>query len=222
MSITGNQERDNLLRAATDKVIGLGKTPSLKLVARQLPEDFDLLDTELSAMLLTLRMDGEAAGPETQENFGALGEAEADTADIPPAVDAPGAKITHDQARAAVEAAHKRLAMARVAVITARQRLDDTKVKLSRCITAWQSSSDEGTAEQRQQREIRNHLAAEAARKQALKDAGVQPNRMRTDKFPASTVIDGKMVTGTKGNHHGAFPSSYQHRNINTPGTFRK
>jgi hypothetical protein len=48
---TGNPERDRLLLAAIKQVIAAKKTPSLKLVARALPEDFELDQEELDGAL---------------------------------------------------------------------------------------------------------------------------------------------------------------------------
>ena len=51
-----------------------------------------------------------------------------------------------------------------MAVITARNKVQDTKGALALAITGWQTHSDPMTPEQRRQAEVRNHLAGEQAR----------------------------------------------------------
>ena len=107
-----------------------------------------------------------------------------------------------------------------MAVITARNKLTDTKGAFALAITGWQTHGDPLTPEQRRQQEVRNHLASEQARKQRLADAGQATTRMDTRKFPAQNMVTGPM--GHKGNTRGAFPREYQHRTVKQPGAKRK
>lgn len=238
---TGNPERDSLLQDAIAKVIGQGKTPSLKLVARQLPGDFALGQDELDGMVLSRtepvrdslpqvsrteprsgqpalmipdNPEGHAlAAPDIAQDFADPDEPEAEQ----PADEAPEASITQGQARVACEMAHKRLSTAQVAVITARQRVADTKSALAVAINAWATAGDGSglTQEQRQQREIRAHLAGEQARRAGLKAAGLPPQRMQPNKILAPGQAH------FRGNSRGAFPKSYQGRNVNDATMFQ-
>jgi hypothetical protein len=219
---TGNPERDKRLVRAIRECIACNEDPKqIGLVAEHLPKDFDLSDDELAEALHELKRTpaatltpAVAAEPDAAPADSDHGQATSPQDSTP----VKEAKLTLPQARAAVERAHKRLGEARVAVQIARQKLVDTKGKLALAITAWQSNSEPGTPEERRMREVRAHLASEAARKQRLRDAGVQPNRMRTDKFPAVNLETGQM--GSKGNSRGAYPAAYEHRNVKNPGMF--
>lgn len=239
MYSTGNPERDSLLRDAIAKVIGQGKTPSLKLVARALPADFALGQDELDGMLADMpdkppmapqvsttsprggqpalmiaeNPEGHAlAAPDIAQDFADpdAEPAELSRTDDGTGQEAPDANISQGQARVAVELAHKRLSTAQVAVITARQRHADTKSALAKAITAWATEGDGSglTQEQRQQKEIRAHLAGEQARRAGLKAAGLPTQRMRTDKHLAPGQ------THFRGNQRGALPRTFQNRNI--------
>jgi hypothetical protein len=230
-SIHDNPERAKAIIRAIQECAACREQPTFANVTEKLPHNqgpFDLLEEELIEALGECgpSIPAEARPlvdlPESEplKNFDVPREAQAETADIPPADTTPDAEITRERAQQMVEAAHKRLGAARVAVRIAQQRHTDTKGRLAAVITAWQTASDSLTSEARQQREHRNYLASELARKQALAAAGVRPNRMRTDKHPARDPMTGRV--GHKGNHRGAFPSSYQHRNVNSPTSFQR
>ena len=208
---TGNTERDKLLIDAIKRVKAVGKTPSLKLVARQLPDDFDLLEEELIDAMADLHaLDRVAPTDRITES---VAEAPADVAEgdseTSPQAPRDAPVISQAQARAAVEAAHKRLGAARIAVRLLQQKRIDTRARLAACIEAWRHDDDPLTPEQRQAREHRAYLASELARKQGLADAGQRPNRMLTDKFRLD------MQTGTgvyKGGSRGAMSEGQRAR----------
>ncbi len=217
---TGNPERDARLVRAIRECVALRENPQqIGFVSDKLPADFDLSDAELADALRELKLsDPESlAAPELPA---ADGDAPADDVTLPDPSSpqaVPDAPImSQAEARARVEKAHKRLGEARVAVLTARNKLQDTKGALALAITGWQTHSDPMSPEQRRQQEVRNHLASEAAKRQRLADAGLATSRMDTRKFPAQNMVTGQM--GAKGNNRGAFPREYQHRTIKQPG----
>jgi hypothetical protein len=213
MSITGNLERDARLTRAIKECPAFHEQPTIENVRGHLPKDFDLLEEELDAALLTLRLDGEAA-PESVGD-----DAPADNSRVAlasPQAYVPDAEISQTQARQMVEQAHKRLGNARVAVQLAQQKHRDTKATLASAIEAWQRNADPMSNEQRQALEHRNYLASEQERKQRLANAGMRPTKMRTDKFPAQAMGTGG-PTGAKGNTRGAYPHNFQHRTVGKP-----
>lgn len=216
---TGNTERDAMLVKAIKQCALFHDEPTLENVREKLPKDFDLLEDEYTdAMQAQKTLETVAPSHRIPESVAEApaDDTEGDSAPSPQAPrDAP--VITMEQARHAVESAHKRLGAGRVRVKIAQQKLQDTKARLALCIEAWRHNEDPLTPEQRQAREHRAYLASEQERKQRLVDAGVRPNRMRTDKFPAT--LNG--VVGHKGNSRGAFPSQYQHRTVGKPGEFQ-
>jgi len=220
---TGNKERDTLLANAIKQCDAFHDERTLENVREKLPRDFDLLEEEyIDAMQELQTLAHVAPSHRVTES---VAEAPADDTrgnDVPSSPQAPpdAPTITQAQARAAVEAAHKRLGEGRVRVKIAQQKLMDTKARLALCIEAWRHNEDPLTPEQRQAREHRTYLAAELARKLADADAGKRPtNKMRTDKFPAIDPATGRV--GHKGNSRGAFPSNYQHRTVGKPGEFQ-
>lgn len=222
---TGNPERDARIVLAIRECVALRENPQqIGFVSDKLPADFDLSDDELQDALRELKLsDPESlaalAGKSTSKSpmpAAEVGDVPADERGVPTtspqAVPDDAPIMSQAQARAMVEAAHKRLGEARVAVLTARNKLQDTKGALALAITGWQTHSDPMTPEQRRQQEVRNHLASEAARKQALANMGLATTRMTTQKHPAQNMATGQM--GHKGNHRGAFPREYQHRTV--------
>ncbi len=217
---TGNLTRDEFIVRAIKETVACYENPQqIGFVQNKLPADFDLSDAELADALRELKLIAPESLAAPELPAAEVGDAPADdgltAVSSPQAVpDAP--VIPAPLAWAAVEKAHKRLGEARVAVITARNRVQDTKGALALAITGWQTHSDPMTQEQREARERRNYLASEQARKQALHDAGVRPTRMTTSKHPAQNMTTGAM--GHKGNSRGAYPREYQHRTISKPG----
>jgi hypothetical protein len=211
MTITGNTERDSMLIEAIRQCLKEKRPLSVANVGAFLPADFDLIAKELTAArraltpapLETTTPAGTPLAPEPLENFEPLDVAEPQPADNPPTSEAPEADITYGQARTAVDLAHKRLSTAQVALIHRRQEHTDAKAALSVAITAWQRHGDGCglSREQREQAEIRRHLAGEQQRRAA----GPGP-RMRPDKI----LAPGQMQF--RGNRRGAFPAGYQHR----------
>ena len=217
---TGNPERDARLVRAIQECVALRENPlQIGFVSDKLPADFDLSDAELADALRELNLSDPNSLAAPEPLAVEVGDAPADERGVPTTSPqaVPDAPIMPQaQARAMVEAAHKRLGEARVAVLTARNKLQDTKGALALAITGWQTHSDPMSPEQRRQQEVRNHLASEAAKRQRLADAGLATSRMDTRKFPAQNMVTGQM--GAKGNNRGAFPREYQHRTIKQPG----
>ncbi len=215
---TGNLTRDEFILRAIKETVACHENPQqIGFVADKLPADFDLSDAELDDALRELKLKGpdSLAAPELPAVQ--VGDAPAESSPLQAVPDhAPEVKLSAPKAWAAVERAHKRLGEARVAVITARNKVQDTKGALALAITGWQTYSDPMTPEQRRQQEVRNHLAGEQARRQRLADAGLATTRMDTRKFPAQNMVTGAM--GHKGNTRGAFPREYQHRTVKQPG----
>ena len=173
---TGNATRDEMiLRAIKETVVCHENPQQIGFVADKLPSDFDLSDSELDDALRELKLKDPESLAVPELPAAQVGDAPADDTEgvtitsSPQAVpdDAPEAKLSAEQAQAAVENAHRRLGEARAAVIIARNKLADTKGALALCITAWQTHSDPMTPEQRRQAEVRNHLASEQASAQA-------------------------------------------------------
>ncbi len=221
-SIHDNPERAARLMRAIKETIACHENPlQIGFVSNKLPHDFDLSDDELAEALREMKLLGEATEP--AQVVPAVSTAPArvvPAAHTEPAQrQPPEARITQTQARKAVEAAHKRLGEARVAVIIARNKHADTNAALALAITGWQRGEDPMTSEQRRMRMVREMLASEQARKQALHDAGIKGTRMRTDKFPAQNMVTGQM--GHKGNSRGAYPSNYHHRTVGKPTAFQ-
>jgi hypothetical protein len=216
---TGSLVRDEFIVRAIKETVACHENPQqIGFVADKLPADFDLSDAELIDALRELKMTDPESLAETATPAAEVGSAPADDRSSPQAApdNAPQVKLTYEQARIAVEKAHKRLGEARVAVVIARNRHQDTKGALALAIEGWQRNADPMTPEQRRQQEVRNHLASEAAKRQRLADAGLATTRMDTRKFPAQNMQTGAM--GHKGNSRGAYPREYQHRTISKPG----
>jgi len=191
---TGNDERDAYIRRAIGECRMLREEPVIGLVLDKLPADFDLLPEELADALAEMKL----AQPEPQQ-------AAPEPTPAPKATQEPEVRIGREQARRLVEAAHVRLDNARIAVRAATEALRDTKRKLADAITAWQQQADPLTPAQRQQRETRNFLASEQAKRAA-----------RGKPYPQANAFVQKRMQNS-GNRRGAFPRSYFGRNVKVP-----
>jgi hypothetical protein len=231
---TGNLERDARLTRAIKECGACNEQSTLDNVRDKLPKDFDLLEEELADALAEIAeptdlralppvhapapMIAENPDGHSLRNTWAPGSVTEKVSESEPAT--PDAKLTQGQARAAVEAAHKRLGMARVAVTVARQKLSDTKGKLAAAILAWQQGSDEGTPEQRRMQLVRDHLASEQAKRAGhVATAQPQPGNSVVDRSAAysrdntpSGFVRNQFRNG--GSHRGAFPKSMRGQSV--------
>lgn len=214
-SIFDNPERGRLIMQALQEIIAANDELTMANMVARLPSDFELIYPEISEALETL-----AGAPETQPSMpvaAALGDAPADALGdtASPQAVPEAAHITQQAAWAMVEAAHRRLGTARLAVQLAQRKHSDTKAALARCVMAWQQNADPGTPEERRARELRNHLAGEAEQRARR---GYTP-KMDTSKHSAFDPVSGR--SGFKGNRRGALPSNFQHRNVNSITMFQ-
>ncbi|HVA17450.1 MAG TPA: hypothetical protein VMV59_07020 [Candidatus Dormibacteraeota bacterium] len=240
---TGNSERDTMLRAAIAKVIGRAQTPSMKLVTRALPGDFFLDSEEYLGTLQALGVievehapapapepvepppqarptdimrdtpDGRplaAAPPETLDKIGSLRASESEQPDDDTANTTPHPKISEGQARAMADTANRRLDLARANFAIGQGKLKSLRADLATRIYEWQLLGR--PIAMTREALMRSHIASEQATKQRRADAGKRGQRMSTSKFPAQDPRTGRM--GTKGNHRGAYPSTYQNRRV--------
>lgn len=230
---TGNPERDRILRRAIGEVLAVREQPTLETVADHLPNDqgpFALGADELAGMLADMRPQEPAKSHKPVAPIGsATGKVNDDVLarvkPVPPAKvvpvgttpakvvstdttqaepEAPEAKITREQSQHLMDLAHVRLDNARIAVKVKQQELSDSKRTLADAIMAWQEQADPLTPAQRREREMRQHLASEQAKRAAR--GGVHPN--------AAAYVQKRMTNS--GNHRGAFPRQFQGRNIRT------
>lgn len=200
MTITGNDERDRLLFAAMKATIGKGEPLALDCVKAELPPDFDLLPSELVQARHAAKL--EPTSMDLPEPI---------LAQAPEMTPAPEARLNQMQARHAVEAAAKRLDVARLDMRMARAALNTQRGKLAVAIEAWQNGGPRWTPEM----EHKAMLVGYAANK------GHGP-RMNTRKHAPQTVIEGRgVVTGYKGNRRNGLPSEYQGRNVAHSGMFQ-
>ncbi len=193
---TGNDERDKMLRRAIGECVALREAPVIGLVLDKLPADFDLLPEELDEALREMKLAAPAEPPQTAP----------EPTPVPEPTPAPAeANISREQAQRLVEAAHVRLDTGRVAVRVAQEKLRETKGKLALAITAWQQQADPLSPAERQQRETRNFLASEQAKRAA-----------RGKPYPQAQAFVQKRMQNS-GNHRGAFPRSYFGRSVKVP-----
>ena len=194
---TGNDERDKMLRRAIGECIALREEPVIGLVIEKLPADFDLLPEELADALAEMKL-----APESLKKIEAPRAPEPEPPHIDTADSTPEAKISREQAQHLMEVAHVRLDNARIAVKIAQQDLGNTKGKLATAIIAWQQQADPLTPAERREREMRNHLASEQAKRAA-----------RGKPYPQAQAFVQKRMTNS-GNHRGAFPRNYFGRSV--------
>jgi hypothetical protein len=189
---TGNDERDNMLKRAIGECQMLREEPVIGLVIEKLPADFDLLPEELADALAEMKL----AQPEPQQ----VATPEPTPASAP--TQEPEVSIGREQSQRLVESAHTRLNTARINVRVATEALRETKGKLATAITGWQTSADPLTPAQRREREMRNHLAGEQAKRAA-----------RRAPSPQATAFVQKRMQNS-GNRRGAFPRQYLGRTV--------
>lgn len=199
MSITGNPERDRMLREAIGKVVGMGKTPSLKLVSRALPEDFALDQIELDAMLAAMNQPSPDEPPPMIEADPV--KRDADGHPLIPVnlvarpkslekIDPPHAnepaqphddtanstgepEIGEREARAILDHSNRRLSKARSAMVVAAETLKTYRADVSSAIYQWQLLflPQQQTFESL----IRDTIAANQQYKQDVKDGKIAP-----------------------------------------------
>lgn len=213
---TGNAERDRRIFEALRFCREANKPLNLENVRDALPSDFDLLPGELVQARRAL-------SPKWLEKIEPPHANGAEPPHVDAADAAPRLEITREQSQAAVESAHNRLGEARVLVKVAQQRHADTKATLARAITTWQNESDPLTPAERQQREIRNHIASENARR-AARHAPAINRRIgnstvdRTAAYGRDPSAEGfarsQMQTGYR---RGAYPASMRGRRLKVP-----
>ncbi len=182
---------------AIGECVALREAPVIGLVLDKLPADFDLLPEELADALAEMKL-----APESLKKIEAPRAPEPEQPHIDTADSTPEANIGREQAQRLVEAAHVRLDTGRIAVRVAQEELRETKGKLALAITAWQQQADPLTPAQRQQRETRNFLASEQAKRAARGAPSPQ----------AAAFVQKRMKNS--GNHRGAFPRSYFGRTV--------
>jgi hypothetical protein len=229
--ITGNDERDAMIFAALKTAMGHDQVLSLGNVKAALPSDFDLLPSELMkarhaakldsmAPLITTLPDGRPlpAEPTPEPEPEALPRA----IEQEPEAQAPEAKLTQQQARAAVEEAAKRLAMARIGVRGARSAVQIARGKLAEAVTNWQNRGPRWSAAD--ERKAMLHAYATQKAKAVLRPARVGNSYIdraaayRGDandmvrKHPVPVGLNGQ--PGKKGFRRGAYPSQYQHLKV--------
>ena len=195
---TGNEERDRMLRRAIGECVALREAPVIGLVLEKLPADFDLLPEELADALTEMKL----VHPEPQQ----VAAPEPEPPAPEPAPEPEDVEVSREQAQRLVEAAHTRLDTARIGVRVAQEALRKTQGKLADCITAWQAQVDPLSPAERREREMRNHLASEQAKRAAR---GAPHSR-------ATAFVQKRMVNGP---HRGAYPKQYQGRTVKVPAT---
>jgi len=182
---TGNDERDRMLHRAIGECVALHEEPVIGLVLEKLPVDFDLLPEELADALAEMKLAQPTPTP------------------TPAPAPAPAeAHISREQAQRLIEAAHVRLDNARIAVRAAQDEMRNTQGKLADAIRSWQEQADPLTPAQRREREMRNHLASEQAKRAA-----------RGKPYPQANLFVQKRMQNS-GNHRGAFPRNYFGRSV--------
>jgi len=158
---SGNLERDAMLKRAIGECAALGDALVIGNVSDKLPGDFfGMMDPEADAELAAALHE--------------MGLAPADPLALPtpqpePVVTEvePEARISREQAQHAVDASRTRLDNARIAVKVAQENCHVARDKLAKATIAWQEQGEPLSNAERQQREVRNHLASEAANRAA-------------------------------------------------------
>jgi hypothetical protein len=173
MYTTGNPDRDRLLRAAVQKVLDAGKTPTLKFVTGNLPGDFQLDQEELDGMLpnpdappneITLEA-AQPAIPETAVSVTAVEAAQPEPPSGTAVETTQASEINEQQARTILDAANKRLSNARSAMVIAQETLKYKRGDLATAIYGWQQIG------QPQQQSFENLIRDEIRKNQEYKQA---------------------------------------------------
>lgn len=193
---TGNPERDAMVRRAIEFCERLHDPLTVENVsaAGNLPTDFALELSEIQGFttpagpepvpverpgkLLIETLPTGAPIPqapaETLEKIEAPHAAEAEPSHKDTADEAPEAKILEEHARSLLEAAHERLANARVNLRVVQEKINGrggTKAVLANAIESWQRASEPGTQAEREERHKRQFLADEQAKRVARQGA---------------------------------------------------
>ena len=180
---TGVPARDRLLQTAIQQVITSGRTPSQKLVSRELPEDFSLDEYELEGALGDIldKPPSEAA-PETLKNIEAPRDPQPEPSPISTAKSTPEpVPMTALQANAAIIAAQTGLGEARIVLQRRRDATMKARADLANAITIWQT----GLPPYTQESLIRDHLRSEQEKRRQRIMGGVPP-QAKTHGIPPS------------------------------------
>jgi hypothetical protein len=161
MYSTGNIERDKLLTEAINKIIAAGKTASLKLVTRILPDDFGLDQDELDNMLADI-------APQDAAPLEIIGES------LPIHEVAPAVEIGKREAWAILDGASARLRRAQAAMVLAQETLKLKRGDLAQAIYQWQLMEPK-PKEQSFSDLIRDQIAANQKYKMDVYEGKVAP-----------------------------------------------
>lgn len=190
MSYTsGNPERDAMLKRSLGEILACHEQPTLESVAATLPADFDLEQSEIDGMLETVKpqpvviphgprgqkpmFTTTPAGDSLPEPTPVLSHAEPATIVIDDGADIEHVKhsITEMGSRRQLDAANARHNAARERMADAQATLRHTRGDLASAVMGWQllaeNSTDGLSPEQRRQREVRWHIEAQNAERQA-------------------------------------------------------
>ncbi|MGH7716387.1 MAG: hypothetical protein ACREML_10380 [Vulcanimicrobiaceae bacterium] len=190
---TGNPARDNMLRLALRTANNMHRDLTVAGLADLLPPDFDPGEDEIAGMIgdsgsfqqvFTTAAEPtptpaetapsapvESAAPEASGTYSI--DPNIHPAELPAVKDA----IREDVARRQLDVANRRLSKARDVMAVAAGELRERRTDLSGAIMAWQllaeKAGDGLTREQRERREVQNHIAAqnaERARRVAMRN----------------------------------------------------
>lgn len=224
---TGNEERDRWLRRAISECIAAHDPLTFENVVEALPKDFDADQDEVVGMIEAMAEDRAIAStgrdrtaelvpePKPLKNFDAPRAPQPQPPHKAAVASPPRPVMTRREANVAVQEGNNRINNARVAYREAQETTKRFRGKLAEAITQWQLGRRILTREEM----VREHLRASTAHRAAMKAAGLPPTRMHTRKHPAQGLNDrGEMVNGYKGSTRGAYPGSFQHRNVLQPG----
>lgn len=189
-SFTGSMLRDAAVLDAAQACVAEGKAPTYGYIAEKVADKFaDLGDDEVEAVNAYLDSASVKAPPVEQAELppdsGDVRPAEPvedeslrstwppETVSMPVEETSP-APMTREDVRVQMLDLQNRLNDARGAVVRLQQKLRDARGAAARAVTDWQGCFKPMTHEQL----VREHIASEQARKQAMKDGLIPPKQM--------------------------------------------